>query len=125
MEKEEARTTTMETFNLFRQFCSEIAGEEAAINWLAESHRLIREYFKNLDRFVLDKQANLQEIPEAISDKEVLAFSVWMQQFINLLKGAYIGIGKIKIEEITAPVKEPLEEMGFYTFYEQAEELVY
>lgn len=125
MEKDEIQATLQKTFQLFRDYCAEIAGDEATKDWIKESHSVIREYFKNLDKFLLDEQAELQKLPEEISDKEVLAFSVWMQQFMNQLKAAYIGIGKINVESITQPVQPALEELGFYSFYEQAQELIY
>lgn len=62
---------------------------------------------------------------EEISENDLLAFAVWMQQFIRELKGFVVGIGNLDIRMLTEEVSEELEQSGFYEYYRQAQELEY
>jgi len=88
------------------------------------SHRIISKYFHNLKNFELDKNGQIK-VRDEISVKEILAFSVWMQQFIKELRKFVIGLGKIDVKKITAGLEKELQSLNFYEFFEQAAELSY
>lgn len=92
---------------------------------LEASHQKIIEYFQVLSIFQVSSSNELVINKNHISDKELLAFTVWIQQFIKELKDFMVGLGKFDIETLTGEIKEELEAIGFYEYYKQAMELEY
>ena len=114
-----------EAFDLCRSFALPLLGTELTTQFLKESYRKILPYFHVLKYFKLNDTAQLSIAKNALTDKELLCFAVWMQQFLKEIQQFMIGIGRVDIEAITESIKEPLEAMGFYEYFHQAEELEY
>lgn len=89
------------------------------------SYQKIIPYFQLLSQFKISDKNELIIEQSNIGDKELLAFTVWIQQFIKELKQFMVGLGKLNIETLTEEIKEQLEEIGFYEYYKQATELEY
>ena len=92
---------------------------------LDSSYEQIRSYFQVLTVFKISQKNELLIGQSNLSDKELLAFTVWIQQFIKELKQFMVGLGKLNIETLTTEIKDQLEEIGFYEYYKQAKELEY
>jgi hypothetical protein len=89
------------------------------------SYQKIKPYFQVLAKFEITNKNELKITQGTITDKELLGFTVWIQQFIKELKQFMVGLGKFNIESITVEIKDELEEIGFYDYYKQAMELDY
>ncbi|NOX38827.1 MAG: hypothetical protein GXO78_14950 [Calditrichaeota bacterium] len=113
------------TFDLCRSFALNILGTELTTQFLKDSYRKILPYFHVLKHFKLNDTAHLNIAKNTLTDKELLSFAVWMQQFLKEIQHFMIGLEKIEIESLTESLKEPLQQMGFYEYFHQAEELEY
>ena len=89
------------------------------------SYQKIKPYFQVLSIFEITNKNELIITQSKITDKELLGFTVWIQQFIKELKQFMVGLGKFNIESITVEIRDELEEIGFYDYYKQAMELDY
>ncbi len=113
------------TYQLFFQYVADVVGDRKARAMAEQSYQTILKYFRNLATFELGNGSEINVGKPDLTDKEILAFSVWMQQLLKELKNFMIGVGHIDAEAITKEIQEPLKELGFYDFFEQAEELNY
>ncbi|NIV04510.1 hypothetical protein GWN26_12280 [Candidatus Saccharibacteria bacterium] len=102
-----------------------IIGEKKSKSLLHASRQTILPYFPNLESLQLDGKGQLQINTKEIGERELLAFVVWIQQFIRELKTFLVGIGHLDIQMLTSDIKEQLEKIGFYEYYRQAQELEY
>lgn len=106
-------------------FAANILGNRKSGELLQSSYTTILQYFHSLKNFSVTEDWRLQIIRNNISENDLLAFAVWMQQFIRELKGFVVGIGNLDIRMLTEEVSEELEQSGFYEYYRQAQELKY
>lgn len=113
------------TFQQFRDYIRNIVGDKKAAEFALRSHQTIQPYFRNLTNFQIGTDLNLQVQKQELTENEILAFSVWMFQFIKEMKSFMIGIGRVDPRQFTRDLSKPLQEMGFYEFYEQAGEFDY
>lgn len=114
-----------DTFRQFYKYISAAAGEQKAGEFARKSYQAIGSYFRNLSVIQLGEAGQLEISNKNLTDKEILAFSVWMQQFVKELKNFMIGLGKVDAVTITQELQGPLQDIGFYDFFEQAKELTY
>lgn len=106
-------------------FSASLIGKKKTREMLDTSYQKIKPYFQVLAKFELTNKNELKITQGTITDKELLGFTVWIQQFIKELKQFMVGLGKFSIESITVEIKDELEEIGFYDYYKQAMELDY
>lgn len=106
-------------------FAASILGNKISGELLQSGYKTILQYFHSLQNFSVTEDWRLQINCEEISENDLLAFAVWMQQFIRELKGFVVGIGNLDIRMLTEEVSEELEQSGFYEYYRQAQELEY
>lgn len=106
-------------------FSASLIGKKKTREMLETSYQKILPYFQALSIFEINSKNELKITQSTISDKELLGFTVWIQQFIKELKNFMVGLGKFNIESITVEIKDELEEIGFYDYYKQAMELDY
>lgn len=114
-----------ETYKLFFSWAAGLVGPSMARKLAHQSHAAIESYFHNLKLFVLSQDARLEPPNAHLTDNEVLAFTVWMQQLQKEIRGLMVGLGKADPRQITAELKDRLQPLGFYEFFEQAMELHY
>ncbi|GAB4370362.1 MAG: hypothetical protein Kow0042_12590 [Calditrichia bacterium] len=114
-----------QAFHKFYEYVKEAAGEKKAGEFAQSSYRTIEKYFRNLAAFGLTDNFHLEIKNRTLSDKEILAFSVWMLQFLKELKSFMIGLGKTDPQKITGELETQLKALGFYDYFEQAKELSY
>lgn len=112
-------------YSLCYNFSASLIGKKKTREMLEESHKKISEYFQVLPIFQISNGNELIIGNKNISDKELLAFTVWIQQFIKELKNFMVGLGKFDIKTLTAEIQDELEAVGFYEYYKQAMELEY
>ena len=106
-------------------FSASLIGKKKTREMLETSYQKILPYFQALSIFEINNKNELKITQSTISDKELLGFTVWIQQFIKELKNFMVGLGKFNIQSITVEIKDELEEIGFYDYYKQAMELDY
>ncbi len=114
-----------QTFARFFEYVAEAADRSKATDFARQSYQTIQAYFHNLSAFQLNEDGGLKIDKEELTDKDVLAFSVWMQQFLKLLRNFMIGLGRIDPAQITEHLQPSLKQLGFYEYFEQAKELNY
>jgi hypothetical protein len=123
------KTLEFETLrNLYRllfNFSSSLIGKNKTRELLDNSYNKILPYFQPLKGYHIDELNDLNLESKIVTEKEFLSFTVWIQQFIKELKNFMVGLSKLEIQTITSEIKDELEEIGFYEFYEQATELEY
>jgi hypothetical protein len=112
-------------YTLCYNFSASLIGKKKTREMLDASREQILAYFQVLSVFKISDKNELIVEQESLSDKELLAFTVWIQQFIKELKQFMVGLGKLNIETLTTEIKDQLEEIGFYEYYKQAKELEY
>jgi hypothetical protein len=112
-------------YTLCYNFSASLIGKKKTREMLESSHRQIQPYFQVLSKFKVTDDNGLKIELKTITDKELLGFTVWVQQFIKELRKFMVGLGKLTIESITSEIKDELEEVGFYEYYKQATELDY
>lgn len=112
-------------YSLCFEYAVSLLGKKKSGELLYSSYHTILPYFQTLEKFVPDAHWELDIRIESLSEKELLAFTVWIQQFIRELKNFVVGLGSFNITHLTGEVKEELEQIGFYEYYRQAEELKY
>lgn len=113
------------TFAAFRDYVAEVTGPKKAAEFAAHSYQTILKYFRNLTVFRVDKKLNLVIQNGELSDREILAFSIWMLQFIKEMQRFMIGVGHFDPLPITREMEPALRSLGFYEYFEQARELNY
>lgn len=113
-----------QTFYLCYKYVAEAADPKKALSLARDSHTYMLNYFKNLQKFRVEKDGKLT-VSSEISENDILAFSVWIQHYLSRLKDFMIGLGTVDPHEITAGVKQFLNDLKFYEFYNQAEKLSY
>ena len=106
-------------------FSASLIGKKKTREMWDTSYQKINPYFQVLSKFEITSKNELKITEGNITDKELLGFTVWIQQFIKELKQFMVGLGKFNIESITVEIKDELEEIGFYDYYKQAMELDY
>lgn len=106
-------------------FSASLIGKKKTREMFDASYQKIKPYFQVLSTFEITNKNELKITEGKITDKELLGFTVWIQQFIKELKQFMVGLGKFNIESITVEIKDELEEIGFYDYYKQAMELDY
>lgn len=112
-------------YTLCYNFSASLIGKKKTKEMLDTSYQKILPYFQVLSIFEITNKTELKITQSTISDKELLGFTVWIQQFIKELRNFMVGLGKFNIESITVEIKDELEEIGFYDYYKQAMELDY
>lgn len=112
-------------YTLCYNFSASLIGKKKTREMLKSSHQQILPYFQVLSKFKVTDNNELKIDLKAITDKELLGFTVWLQQFIKELRKFMVGLGKLTIESITSEIKDELEEVGFYEYYKKATELEY
>ena len=122
MEKETSNSVQLiqKTYRQFYDYVQQIVGQKKTSEFAQTSYRTILNYFRNLNIFRIDSGTELRISTGQLSENEIIAFSVWMFQFIKEMKNFMIGIGKVNPREITADLTQPLQEIGFYEYYDQA-----
>ncbi len=111
-------------FENCRAFAAPLIGTQETDHVLSLSHRKILPYFQNLASFHFDVDG-LKVTKEQLTEHELLAFAVWIQQFIREFKSMMIGVRHLTIRQLTSSIETQLNDIGFYEFYEQAKELEY
>ena len=114
-----------QVFHICLSYAQSIVGKKIAQDLLRKSYDKILPYFHILKSFRWDDVDDFQVVNDNPTEKELLGFAVWMQQFIKEVQDFMIGLPEISIEELTADLKADLDACGFYEFYHQAEELEY
>jgi hypothetical protein len=112
-------------YTLCYNFSASLIGKKKTREMLKSSHEQILPYFQVLSAFKVTDKNELRIELMTITDKELLGFTVWIQQFIKELRRFMVGLGKLTIESITTEIKDELEEVGFYEYYKKATELEY
>ncbi|RMF59302.1 MAG: hypothetical protein D6748_06745 [Calditrichaeota bacterium] len=107
------------------RYFSKWLGASRTTHLAQEAYEKIVDYFPNLQMIFSLKEETLQVSPQPVDEKRLIAFAVWLQQFVKLCKQNLVGIGEPDIMEITDPLKDVLESNGFYQFYQDAQELEY
>lgn len=113
------------TFNSCFLFAEAHIGAQATGEIFQDSYRKILDYFPNLDIFYIDSNLLLQVDGANPDENQLLAFAVWIQQFIREFQQMMIGLPEIDIRKLTLEAAEALENAGFYDFYQQASQLRY
>lgn len=112
-------------YTLCYNFSASLIGKKKTREMLESSYEQILPYFQTLSNFKVTEKNELDIEFKTIGDKELLGFTVWIQQFIKELRHFMVGLGKLTIESITTEIKDELEEVGFYEYYKKAKELEY
>ena len=123
--EQSANQTLKKTFDLFNRYVVQIVGEKKAFELATNTLLSIEGYYKGLTVFKLHDDHQLEIDSSKITEKEILGFSIWMQQFLKEVKELMIGLGRVDVKEITAEMKDELETLSFYDYFEQAKELNY
>ncbi len=113
------------TYQLCHQFTASLMGRRKTRQLLENSYRTVLPYFPGLRQFRLDEGGGLEILTSTPSDKELLAFAVWMQQFMKEVKKYMVGLGRLRIEALTEEIRPQLESVGFYEYFYQSAELDY
>ena len=103
----------------------EVIGEKKAREFAEMSYKKVGSYFRSLAEIQFTEDNHIKIFNKEISEKNVLAFSMWMQQFLKELKEFMIGLGRVEATQITAELREQLQSVGFYEYFEQAKKLDY
>jgi len=114
-----------QAFTRFFDYSVEAVGYKKTKEFASHSHNVIQGYFRNLQIFQLGEEGQIAVLNEKLTDKDILAFSVWMQQFLKELKDFMIGLGKPDAARITGELQGSLKSLGFYVYFEQARDLDY
>lgn len=115
----------IKVYTICFDFAVSFLGNKKSGELLRSSYETIQPYFQSLEKFSVDKELRLRVNSETLTEKELLAFTVWIQQFIRELKNYLVGLGNINIEKLTGEIQDELEATGFYEYYRQAQELEY
>ena len=113
------------SFSCFFNFTEKTSDHKTAHKLAVKSYETISRYFHNLKQFQLSNDATIEVTSGDLTDKDILAFSVWMQQYLKELKDLMIGLGRVDPLQITNEIRKELQELGFYKYFEQAKELNY
>ncbi len=115
----------MKTYELCFRYALQLVGPQKAKQIMQNSYQTILPYFHVLKSFKIQTNGHLSVKNKELSENEVVGFAVWMQQFVKELKEFMVGLGKTDIEDITSEIRERLNEIHFYEYYHQAQELEY
>lgn len=125
-EQEKSRVELLRTvLDNCRNYGQQLLGESKCRNMLQASYQVVLPYFPYLEQLKISDSFEIGATEAQISEKEILAFSAWMQHFISSLKSFMVGLGRLDITDLTGELHDPLETIGFYEFYRQARELQY
>lgn len=113
------------TYDLCYHFTASLMGRRKTRQLLDASYHTVLPYFPGLRQFRLDEEGSLQILSPTPGDKELLAFAVWMQQFMKEVKQYMVGLGRLRIEALTEEIRPQLERVGFYEYFYQSAELDY
>ncbi len=112
-------------FHLFFDYVSGIVGRKKSLELALKSKASISQYFRNMSNFEVSEKGELSFTAEEVGDKDVLAFSIWLQQFLKELKEIVTGIGHFDAGELTVELEPELRKLGFYEYFDSASELRY
>lgn len=112
-------------YTICYEFGVTLLGKRTSETYMRSSRETVLPYFPYIKKFSINEEKNLQIEGENITDKELLAFAVWMQQFIREMKHLLVGIGHLDIRHLTEEIQGELEQAGFYEYYRQAQKLEY
>ncbi len=112
-------------FFAFRDYVTGVTDPHKADQLARESYQTILRFFRNLNKFRLNEDGQLTIETEEISDNDLLAFSVWMQQYIREVQKIMIGLGEIQPEKITAALAQEIPDSPFFDYFREAAELTY
>lgn len=112
-----------ETFDLFFAYGESIVGQRKSTEFARNTYKSVESYFRSLSNIQFLEDHHIKIKAECISEKEILGFAIWMQQFLTTLKNFMIGLGEVDAKMITESLKEELLPLNFYEFFEQAKEL--
>ncbi len=114
-----------EVFTALKEFVEERYGEGESLYFFRISREKILPYFHHAGQFDVDDRGELVLKEAVVNDRYLLAFAVWMQQYLKEVQQEIIGLTIPEIEALTEAHKTSLETSGFYEFFHQAEELEY
>lgn len=112
-------------FDCFFNYVAGLVGAKKAMEYAEKSHQAIEKYYSSLSYLKLEHGSSIKFMSADVSDKGVLGFSIWMRQFLKELKDSMVGLGTVDPEKITGDLTQPLKKIGFFEYFEQAEELRY
>lgn len=107
------------------EFTRKIVGDKKTMDLFSSSYSKILPYFHVLSKFQIGADYRLMVKGDGVNENELLSFAVWIQEFIRELKHFMVGLGHVKIEEITSELENQLKNSDFYQFYHQAQEFEY
>ena len=114
-----------EVFSALNTYLEEHYAPGEAHYFFQKSREKILPYFHQLEQFKLTDDGQLHIETSRLDDGVVLAFAVWLQQFMKEVRAEMIGLPLPDIETLTESHQAPLEAAGFYEFFQQASELEY
>ena len=109
----------------FFLFVTGFVGEKKAKEFAHQSHQITQKYFRSISDIIVDDQNRIRLKKIEITDREILAFSIWMYQFTVELKKFMVGIGKIDLDAILGKWSDPLKATGFFEYFKKAKDLKY
>ncbi len=112
-------------FFAFRDYITEVTDPHKADQLARESYQTILGYFRNLKKFSLDQDGILTVEGNQVNDHDLLAFSVWMQQYIREVQKIMIGLGEVRPEKIVKSLAAEIPDSPFFDYFREAAELVY
>jgi hypothetical protein len=112
-------------YNSSVNYAINLIGNKKSRELLQSSYDIILPYFHSLKNFSVDTNGQLEVKVGEISESELLAFTIWIQQFVRELKNFVVGISKLDIHTLTGEISDELEQIGFYEYFQQAAELKY
>lgn len=112
-------------YNSCYTYAASLIGNKKSRELLQSSYNTILPYFHSLKKFSVDESGQLRINAAEITDSELLAFTIWIQQLIRELKDYVVGLGSLDIHTLTGEISNDLAEIGFYEYYQQAAELKY
>ena len=99
-----------------------VVGEEIHRDLLASSREAVLPYVPPL-KAITARNGSLA-IAEA-GDREVFAVAMWLQQYLREIRAFMVGIPPFDVRDLTADIREDLAAVGFYDYFEQAQDLKY
>lgn len=121
--KKANKETLQKAFDFFYGYSVSIVGKKKAEEFTRSSYEAVQSYYPNICLILLEDDCRIQFAEDEITEKEVLGLAIWMQHLLTALKKFMIGLGKVEAQNITKDIKDQLEALNFYEFFEQAKEL--
>jgi len=107
------------------QYSRDLVGSRKTLEFFNQSYQRIFPYFHVLKIFKIEANGNLKIDRETLTENELVGFAVWIQQFVKELKDYMVGLSKTEIEDLTREIQDQLNEIQFYDYYHEAQELEY